>query len=58
MCQKATLYQNAKINQDMKVRFVWCKKGAILMNLITKIETKFAEREKKINSLENSCNKK
>ena len=25
MCQKATLYQNAKINQDMKVRFVWCK---------------------------------
>ena len=42
----------------MKVRFVWCKKGAILMNLITKLETKFAEREKKINSLENSCNKK
>ena len=25
MCEKAKLYQNAKINQDMKVRFVWCK---------------------------------
>ena len=33
------------------------KKRAVLMNLITKYETRFAEREKKINSLENSCNK-
>ena len=33
------------------------KKGVVLMNLITKYETRFAEREKKINSLENSCNK-
>ena len=29
MCQKATLYQNAQINQDMRVLFVWSKKGAI-----------------------------
>ena len=33
------------------------KKRAVLMNLITKYEIRFAEREKKINSLENSCNK-
>ena len=33
------------------------KKGAISMNWITKLETKFTKKEKKINSLENSCNK-
>ena len=35
----------------MKVLFVWSKKGAILINWIANPETKFAEREKKINSL-------
>ena len=44
MCQKAALYQNAQINQDMKVIF---NKGAISMNWITKLEIKFAERENK-----------
>ena len=33
------------------------KKGAISMNWITKLEIKFAEKEKKINSWANSCNK-
>ena len=28
MCQKATLYWNAQINQDMIVLFVWSKKAA------------------------------
>ena len=32
MCQKATLYQKALINQDINVVFVWSKKGAISMN--------------------------
>ena len=57
MCQKAKLYQNAPINKDMKVLFVWSKKGAILVNWITKLETEFAERKKKINNLENNCSK-
>ena len=57
MCQKAKLYQNAPINKDMKVLFVWSKKGVILVNWITKLETEFAERKKKINNLENNCNK-
>ena len=28
MCQKATLYRTAQINQDMIVLFVWSKKAA------------------------------
>ena len=32
MCQKTALYQNAQINQDMKILFVWSKKGAISTN--------------------------
>ena len=46
-------YQNAQINQDMKVFFVWSKKEVILKNWITKLELKFAEREKNTNNLEN-----
>ena len=45
------LYQNAQVNQDMKVLFVWSKKGAIPKNWITKLESKFAESEKNMNSL-------
>ena len=41
----------------MKVNFAWSKKEAISVNWITKLEPKFAEREKKINSIENSFNK-
>ena len=40
------LYQNAQVNQDMKILFVWSRKGAIPKNWITKLEFKFAEREK------------
>ena len=29
MCQKATLYQNAQVNQDMNVLFVWSKKSEL-----------------------------
>ena len=46
MCHKTILYQNAQVNEDMKVLFVWTEKGSILTNWI-----KFAESEKKINSL-------
>ena len=45
--------QNVQVNQGMKRLFVWSKKGAISKNWITKLETKFAEREKKMNRLEN-----
>ena len=57
MRQIATPYQNAKINQAIQVLFVWSKKWAVSSNWITKFEIKFTEKEKKINSLENSCNK-
>ena len=42
MCQKATLYQNAQVNQDMKVLFKWSKKGAISKNWINNLEPKIA----------------
>ena len=45
--------QNVQVNQRMKGLFVWSEKGAISKDWITKLETKFAEREKKMNSLEN-----
>ena len=45
--------QNVQVNQGMKGLFVWSEKGAISKDWITKPETKFAEREKKMNSLEN-----
>ena len=32
MCQKATLYQNAQKNKDMKKLFLWSEKGAIAKN--------------------------
>ena len=38
------LYRNAQLNQDMKVLFVWSKKGAVPKNWITKLELKFAEK--------------
>ena len=57
MCQKAALYQKAQKIQDMKVLFVWNKKGATSTNWLTRLKTKFFEREKKINSLENDWNK-
>ena len=53
MCQKDAFYRNALLNQDIKVLFAWNKKGAISKNWITKLETKFTESEKKVNSLEN-----
>ena len=56
MCQKTTLYQNAQIRQDMKARSVWSIKRSYLNELKTKLEIKFSEKEKKIISLENSCN--
>ena len=46
------LYRNAQVNQDMKVLFLWSKKGAIPKNWISKLELKFFEREKNMNSLE------
>ena len=42
MCQKATLYQNAQVNQDMKGLFKWSKKGAISKNWINNLEPKIA----------------
>ena len=33
MCQKATFQQNAQINQDMKVLFVWSKKRSYFNEL-------------------------
>ena len=49
------LCQNAQVNQVVKVIFVWNKNKyyAIIKTGITKLEAKFAEREKKMNSLEN-----
>ena len=57
MCQKDAFYRNAQLNQDIKVLFAWNKKGAISKNWITKLETKFTESEKKVNSLENKWQK-
>ena len=53
MLQKTTLYQNAQVSLDVKVLLYGVKKGAILKNWITKLETKFVESAKKINSSEN-----
>ena len=49
------LCQNAQVKQGVKVIFVWNKNKycAIMKTGITKLEAKFAEREKKMNSLEN-----
>ena len=44
------IYRNAQLNQDIKVLFVWSKKGLIPKNWITKLELKFAEREENMNS--------
>ena len=46
------LYQNAQVNQDMKVPFVWSKKEVIPKNLISKLELKFSKTEENMNSLE------
>ena len=46
-------YQNAQVNQDMKVLFLWNKKEAIPINWTSKLELKFSEREKNMNSLGN-----
>lgn len=53
MCQKGAFYRNAQLNQDIKALFAWNKKGAISKNRLTKLEAKFTESEKKVNSLEN-----
>ena len=50
-------YQNGQINPDMNALFVCTKKRNCFNELKTKYETKFAERENKVSSLENSCNK-
>ena len=47
------LYRNAQVNQEMKLLFVWSTKGVTPKNWITKLELKFPEREKNVNSLEN-----
>ena len=47
------LYRNAQVNQEMKLLFVWSTKGVTPKNWITKLELKFPEREKNMNSLEN-----
>ena len=48
------LYQNAQVNQDMKVLLVLSKNTELFQrNWITKLEVKFNEREKKMKRLEN-----
>ena len=47
------LYWNAQVNQDMKVLSVWFKNEVISKNWISKLELKFSERVKNMNSLEN-----
>ena len=49
MYQKATFYQNAQVNKDIKILFVWSKKRNYFQKLngITKLETKFAEKGEK-----------
>ena len=47
------LYRNAQVNQEMKLLFVWGTKVVTPKNWITKLELKFPEREKNMNSLEN-----
>ena len=42
------LYWNAQVYLDMKVLFVWSKKGAIPKNWITKPELKFPQKENKL----------
>ena len=46
------LHQNAQVNQNIKVLFVWSKKEAIPKDWISKLEFKFFEREKNMNNLE------
>ena len=55
MYQKATLYQNAKIDQDMKVLIAWSEKRNYFDGLANQAWNKFAEGEKIRNSLGNSC---
>ena len=53
MSERCILPLNAQLNQDIKALFAWNKKGAISKNRLTKLEAKFTESEKKVNSLEN-----
>ena len=46
------LYDNAQVNQDVKVRFLGSNKNKDLKRL-NKLETKFTALEKKISSLKN-----
>ena len=54
MYQKAKVLKYAQVNQDMNIFLVWSKKiRTYFKELIFKLKTKFAEREKKMNSVVN-----
>ena len=54
MYQKAKVLKYAQVSQDMNMFLVWSKKiRTYSEELIFKLKTKFAEREKKMNSVEN-----
>ena len=54
MYQKTKVLKYAQVNQDMNMFLVWSKKiRTYSEELIFKLKTKFAEREKKMNSVEN-----
>ena len=54
MYQKAKVLKYAQVNQDMNMFLAWSKKRRTYSEeLIFKLKTKFAEREKKMNSVEN-----
>ena len=46
-------YQNAKVNQDIKILLIWSKNIRNYSKELNNYAWKFAEREKEINSLEN-----